>query len=218
MKEYLVDLHYYWSQLLADFAQLQVLEAVAVVFALLYLVLAIRQNSLCWYAAFISTTLYTIVFWETALLMESALQLYYLAMAVYGWWQWRQPNALAEPLAIRRWSIKQHILAVIAISTLTILSGSLLTNYTSAALPYLDSFTTWGAVITTYLVTKKIFENWFYWLVIDGVSIFLYWDRGLILTTALFSVYIILVIIGLYSWLKVLRKQEHSERQLPSPV
>lgn len=218
MKEYLVDLHYYWSQLLADLAQLQVLEAVAVVFALLYLVLAIRQNSLCWYAAFISTTLYTIVFWETALLMESALQLYYLAMAVYGWWQWRQPNALAEPLAIRRWSIKQHILAVIAITTLTIISGSLLTNYTSAALPYLDSFTTWGAVITTYLVTKKIFENWFYWLVIDGVSIFLYWDRGLILTTALFSVYIILVVIGLYSWLKVLRKQELSERQMPSPI
>lgn len=218
MKTYLVDLHHYWSLLLSDFAQLQVLEAIAVVFALAYLILAIRQNSLCWYAAFISTTLYTIIFWETALLMESALQLYYLAMAVYGWWQWRQPNALAEPLLIRCWSIKRHILAVLVISCLTIISGSLLSNHTSAALPYLDSFTTWGAVITTYLVTKKIFENWIYWLVIDGVSIFLYWDRGLILTTALFSVYIILVLIGLFSWLKILRKQEFNQAQHPSAM
>ena len=66
-------------------------------------------------------------------------------------------------------------------------SGWLLSQYTGAAWPYLDSFTTWGAVLTTWMVARKLLENWLYWIVIDGLSIFLYIDRELYLTAALFA-------------------------------
>ncbi|MFT7459272.1 MAG: nicotinamide mononucleotide transporter, partial [Planctomycetota bacterium] len=71
-----------------------------------------------------------------------------------------------------------------------------------------DSFTTWASVITTFMVAKKILENWLYWLVIDSISIPLYIDRGLHLTAILFMMYIVIVIFGFISWRKRFTQQE----------
>ncbi len=74
-------------------------------------------------------------------------------------------------------------------------------RYSEAALPFLDSFTTWGSVLTTWMVARKILENWLYWLVIDSVSIYLYLDRGLHLTALLFAAYLIIALFGYRKWL-----------------
>ena len=76
-------------------------------------------------------------------------------------------------------------------------------NYTQASFPYLDSATTCFAVMTTYLVAKKVLENWFYWIVINTVSIYLYFSKGLMLTTALFVVYVFMAIAGYFMWRKM---------------
>ena len=67
-------------------------------------------------------------------------------------------------------------------------------------MPFLDSFTTWGAVIATYMVARKILENWLYWFVIDAVSIGLYLSRDLYFTAALFAGYLVMIVIGYRSW------------------
>ena len=64
------------------------LEIFAVIFAITYLILAVRQNILCWYAAFLSTAIYTFLYWDVSLYMESILNIYYLLMAIYGWVKW----------------------------------------------------------------------------------------------------------------------------------
>ena len=74
---------------MAQLQQSSMLELSAVVLAVVYLVLAVRQNIACWYAAFVSTTIFLYIFWQVNLYMESALQVFYLAMAVYGWYQWQ---------------------------------------------------------------------------------------------------------------------------------
>lgn len=74
-------------------------------------------------------------------------------------------------------------------------------------MPYIDSFTTWGSVITTYMVARKVMENWIYWIVIDSVSIFLYIDRELYQTAGLYSVYLILAVIGYITWRNAYLKQ-----------
>jgi nicotinamide mononucleotide transporter len=94
------------------------------------------------------------------------------------------------------------LLAWGVIAGLTLISGNLLANNTTAALPYLDSFTTWGSVLTTWMVTQKILENWLYWIVIDAISIVLYIDRGLHLTSLLFVAYVIIVVFGFFAWRK----------------
>lgn len=188
--------------------QNSLLELAAVIFAVAYLVLAVRENSLCWYAAGISTLIFLFIFWDVKLYMESGLQIYYLAMAFYGWYQWRGANRETANLRVSKWRAKQHVIALALIATLTFISGSLLNSGTDANLPYLDSFTTWASVVTTFMVARKILENWFYWLVIDSVSIYLYLDRELYFTSLLFAIYIVIIFFGWFAWNRSYRQRE----------
>ena len=176
------------------------LELTAVVFAIVYLVLAVRENILCWFAAGISTLIFLYIFWDVKLYMESGLQVYYLGMAVFGWYQWRLANDGSTSLQVSMWSMREHLLALVLIALLTFTSGYLLHSGTDARLPYLDSLTTWGSVVTTFMVVRKVLENWIYWLVIDSISIYLYLDRELYFTSMLFAVYIVIVFFGWFSW------------------
>jgi nicotinamide mononucleotide transporter len=180
------------------------LEVIAVLLGLAYLILAMKENSLCWYAAFGSTAIFSWLFFDVSLLMESALNVYYLAMAVYGWYVWNNSNDKnneSNPLPVTTWSIKQHSLAIASVVLLSLFSGYFLNNHTTAVMPYLDSFTTWGAVLTTYMVAKKVLENWIYWIVIDTLAIYLYIDRELYLTALQMAVYVVLCFVGFKAWL-----------------
>jgi nicotinamide mononucleotide transporter len=75
-----------------------------------------------------------------------------------------------------------------------------LEKYTAAALPFLDALTTWGAIVTTYMVANKVLENWIYWFVIDSISIYLFISRGLYFTALLFFLYLFMIVIGYRSW------------------
>jgi nicotinamide mononucleotide transporter len=198
------------AQLTTAAASLSGWELAAVLLGVAYLLLAVRESLWCWYAAFASTAIFLWLFWQVGLLMESALQVFYLAMALYGWYQWRggasTPAAASlQPLPIGTWPVRHHLLAVAAILVASATSGFLLERHTDAMLPYVDSFTTWGSILTTWMVARKLLENWLYWLVIDSVSIYLYVERGLFLTAALFAVYLVIVVFGYQQW----RKQYH---------
>jgi nicotinamide mononucleotide transporter len=179
-------------------------EVTAVLLAIGYLVLAVRENIWCWYCAFASTAIYTVLFWDVSLLMESALNVYYIGMAVFGWYQWTRSHAAGDGtesgITVHSLSRNQHLIIIVAIGNLSLVSGYLLSQYSEAAWPYVDSFTTWASVITTYLVAKKYLENWLYWIVIDTVSIPLYLDRGLPLTALLFAGYVVIAFAGYVSW------------------
>jgi len=181
-------------------------ELFAVVLAVAYLVLAIRQNIWCWAAAFVSTAIYLVLMYHASLYMESALQVFYLGMAVYGWYQWRHGPGLDHSLPVSRWSPQWHVGAIVAVLVATLISGRVLSEYSEAALPYIDSFTTWGAIVATFMVARKVLENWLYWFVIDSVSIYLYVNRELYLTALLFAGYLVLIVIGYLSWRKDLQE------------
>ena len=189
------------SSALGEFHQNSLLELIAVVLAIAYLLLAVRQHIACWYAAFISTAIFLYVFWQVNLYMESGLQVYYLGMAVYGWWAWQRGRSEGKPgLTISTWSLRQHLIVIGIVVVATFVSGTLLSG-TEQRLGYLDSFTTWGAVVATFMVTRKILENWLYWIVIDSASLYLYFDRELYFTMILFLVYLIIIFFGFRSWL-----------------
>ncbi|MGB0450031.1 MAG: nicotinamide riboside transporter PnuC, partial [Porticoccaceae bacterium] len=99
----------------------------------------------------------------------------------------------------------------------TSISGYLLVGNTDAKLPYIDSFTTWSSVVATWMVARKIIENWLYWLGIDVVSIFLYLERGLYQTAGLYTLYIILAVVGYILWTKKYREQNSADSS-PSAI
>ena len=207
----LVDAFY--EGIVAAAQAMSIWEVVAVILGIAYLVLAMRQSILCWYAAFGSTAIFSWLFWDVSLVMESGLNVYYLMMAIYGWWVWRGNKEKSETnVVIKTWSLSRHGLIISGVILMSLATGYGLEKNTSAALPYLDSFTTWGAVITTYMVAQKVLENWLYWLVIDTVAIYLFIDRELYLTALLMVVYVVLATIGWFMWLKEYRQQT----ELPS--
>ena len=182
------------------------IEITAVILAILYLVLAVKQNILCWVAGIMSSVLYFFIMQSAGLHMEAYLQVFYVAMGFYGWSQWRAGEINNTIFVVNTWSKYQHITAILIILVLSLLSGILLETYTDAALPFLDALVTWGAVVATYMVAKKLLENWIYWFVIDATSIFLFIARDLWLTAALFMIYIVIILFGYRSW-----KKAHNE-------
>ncbi|MFM7275192.1 MAG: nicotinamide riboside transporter PnuC [Gammaproteobacteria bacterium] len=183
-------------------------EALAVVLALAYLLLAVRENLWCWAAAFASTLIYLLLFWQQRLYMQSALQLWYLVMAVYGWWSWRGGAHEAQALPISRRPLRWHLGWLALLVVASVLNGALLLRYTDAALPWGDALATWGSVFATWMVARKILENWLWWFLIDALSLYLYLDRGLYLTGGLFLGYLVIVVFGYRSWQRHYREQQ----------
>ena len=189
--------------------QLSLLEAAGVLFSVLYLVLAIRESLWCWPAAFLSSALTIFVMFGARLYSEAALNVFYAAMAVYGWYQWRYGGRTTgvRELSIAVWPLKTHALAIGGSVALSSCVGWLMSQNTEAAFPYLDAFVTVASVVTTYMVARKILENWIYWLVVDSLSLYLYWQRELNLYVGLFALYLVLVVIGLVRWHRDWRSQ-----------
>lgn len=190
------------DELTAAAAALSPWEAAAVALAIAYLVLAIRESAWCWAAGIASSAIYLVLFFHASLYMESVLQLFYGGVSVYGWAHW---SRAAAELPVVTWSPRRHALALGLIALLALANGALLSAYTPAALPYLDSLTAWGSVVTTWMVARKVLENWIYWFVIDGLSAGIYASRGLWLTAALFVAYLVLIVIGYRAWRRHLR-------------
>jgi len=181
------------------------LEAVAVTLAVLYLLLAIRESLWCWLCAGLSTAIYVWLFAGAKLYMESLLNVYYFAMAIYGWSVWSSGRDASHERPVTVWPLRIHAAALTGIAALAGAAGSWLSAHTDAAFPYLDAATTFGAIWATLLVARKVLENWWYWLVIDLVSVFIYWLRGLELTSLLFVAYVVMIPFGLVRWTRSYR-------------
>jgi nicotinamide mononucleotide transporter len=178
-------------------------EITAAALAVAYLLLAIRQRLECWVAAFVSSCLYVWVLFGAHLYMESALNAFYAAMAVYGFRQWQRGSG-GGALAVCRWPVARHVAGALSVIALSLISSYYLRRFTPAAWPFVDSMVTWSSVFATFLVARKVYENWHWWLVIDSVSLCLYSARGLYLTMLLFGLYLVLIVIGMRQWRRTL--------------
>ncbi len=199
----------FWTQLAAQWQAQSILEVIAVGCALLYLILAAGQNIWCWLMAAISTAIYIFLFHDVALYSESLLNIFYLAMAGYGWYQWRYGGSAPDQLPVTMLSVQSHLIIIVA-TALAVPALGYWMQKLGADYAYLDAFTSCYAVVATWMVTRKILENWYYWFVIDSVSIYLYWQKAFYLTAALFAVYLVLIVIGYLAWRKTLIQQSRA--------
>jgi nicotinamide mononucleotide transporter len=178
-------------------------EEVSVLLAAAYLALAIRQSLWCWPAALISVALWAVVVLDARLYMDFALQIFYFAMGIYGWQQWRSAGE-RRGLRVQTWPLSRHAVALGFITGASLIAGLVLRR-TDAAFPFLDSLTSVGAVIATFMVARKVLENWIYWFVIDSIYVFLYLARDLDWYAGLYLVYLVMIVFGFRAWWRSLR-------------
>ena len=179
-----------------------VIEIIAVIFSILYVILVAKENIWCWLCAAISVSLYIYICYSAKLYLETGLQVFYFIIAIYGYWQWKKPT---KDIIISTWPLQGHMLIFGVGIIASFILGKLFEIYTEAALPIIDSFTTIFSLFATYMVTKKILGNWIYWIVIDIVSVYLYFTRDLYLTAGLFIAYTVIAVFGYLSWKKQLK-------------
>jgi nicotinamide mononucleotide transporter len=190
------------------------LEVGAVLCALAYMVLVAREHIACWFFAFVSTALFTVVFFEAALSFSMALNIYYMVMAGYGYWQWQQgTTGGSEPaLSVQPRPLRFHLWVIAAGSIIS----AVLIGFTSADSANTDWLNTnWinaldivmsvFSVLTTVMVAHKVYENWFYWMVINALAVIIYSASGLTVSAGLFVVYILFAIYGWREWRGIVR-------------
>ena len=184
------------------------IELLGLIFGLLYVILSIKQNIWCWPVGFITSAWYIYVFFISKFYADMGLQVYYLFVSVYGWYNWMfgARSKKQDDLKISKTSLKLAIVLILVTLTLFGVISFILVNYTDSELPYWDSFTTAASFVATWMLAKKIIEHWIIWVIVDFVSLCLYIYKGLYPTVLLFAVYTILAILGYYAWKKELKK------------
>jgi nicotinamide mononucleotide transporter len=180
------------------------LEYLAFISSVLYVLFAAKEHIICWVFAIISSLIYIYLFFSVNLYLDSGLQFFYVIMAFVGWVNWKKKSQFK----IRTWKIKNHIY-LIAINLLFIaLLAYIFEKYTDQAYPIIDASIFCFSISATYLVALKLIENWLYFVVIDFVALFVYWQRDLKLTSILFLIYTFLALFAYFSWLKKMKESQ----------
>lgn len=196
----------YWEQILIGIQETSVFEWAAVLTGVLYVILAAKKIILCWLFALISTGVFIFICFKEKLFIESGLQVFYFAMAIYGWINWRKDEK--KDLPIQMWPLKYHLINIL-LSTLVALGlGYLMGTVTDQQSPYLDAFTTIFSLTATFMVAQRVLENWIYWIVIDVGLAYLYSSRGLELAGLQYFIFSIIAIFAWYSWYKYYKTQK----------
>jgi len=195
------------------------IETVGTITGLIYLFLSIKQNIWCWIFGIISSFLYIIVFFNIKLYADMVLNFYYVIVGFYGWYHWLYGanSGKQGELSVSRLS-KSLLLKLSVISVLSYVLVSfllikipVLINIPAAELPYFDAFTTVGAFVATWMMARKILENWLLWIVVDIIALGMYIYKGIYGALVLFAVYSVMAIVGYIEWKKDFRIVDQSD-------
>ena len=183
------------------------LELVATVLAIWMVVCNQRVNPLGWPLAIVSSLLYGLLFVHSKLYGEAALQVVFIVLGGWGWWQWlRGRGAHGEPLQVRQLSPRQRVIALGVTLAGWPLLGALLARVTDSDLPYLDALPTVGSLVGQYLLGRKWLDNWPAWVAVNAFSLVLFATKGLWLTVAVYAVFLVMALEGWRAWAALLPK------------
>ena len=184
-------------------------EILGVIFSILYLFFSIRQNILLWPLGIASALLYMVVFFQSKFYADMGLNGYYVIISIYGWFLWKRGSGEnGSGLPVSRLGLRNGLLLLGITAAAFIGIGMLLKSYTDSPVPYWDAFATAVSFTATWLLARKILENWILWILVDLVSMGLYLYRGLYPTFLLFAIYTTMAVIGYFKWLHSYKNME----------
>ncbi|HHJ11249.1 MAG TPA: nicotinamide riboside transporter PnuC [Bacteroidetes bacterium] len=194
-------------------------ELLGVLFALIYLWFSIRQKIWLWPFGILTSALYIYIFYHSRLYADMGLQVYYLMVSIYGWYNWLYGGKKGEKNSLPVSTVNARMTWVLLSVTFVIywvLVWMLKNiphwlNIPSSQLIYWDAFTTAASIVATWMLARKILEQWLVWVVVDGVSMGLYIYKGLYLTAGLFLVYTLLAVVGYLQWKKDMKPAGRKE-------
>ncbi len=176
------------------------LEWVAVLTGFACVWLAARESLLNFPTAIVSCVLYIVIYYQKALYADSGLQVMFIALSAYGWYEWLYGGRGQTPLAIARTTPAEWGAGAAFIAVFTAGFGYYLGHRTDSSFPYLDSFTTGTSLVAQFLLMRKRLENWWLWLLVDVIYVPVLWVKELYPTSLLYALYLGLAAYGYWQW------------------
>lgn len=168
--------------------------------------LLIKQNIWNWPIGIANNIFYVFVFFKSGLYADMGLQFVYLSIALYGWSNWLHGGKNHSELSVARTSPKALLgYCGIAAASTAILYW-LLRSFTPSTVPFADGLTTSLFLTAQFMMSRKLVENWWFWIVGDVLVIGLYIYKQLYLTSALYAFFLAMCIAGLLEWQKASRR------------
>lgn len=192
---------------------LSVVETIGTLTGVVSIYCNTQQKAWGWLLGIVSILAYLFVFWEVFLFADFALHVVYLIMSIYGYYHWLYGNpekhAVSRRLPVTK-APKIEIAILLLLSMVgTWIGGFLMQKYLPQnTFPYTDAFITSFSLAGTWLATQKRIENWLVWFFTDVVCVYLYLQKGLMLTAFLYGLYTILALYGYVTWKKSLKAQK----------
>jgi nicotinamide mononucleotide transporter len=184
----------------------QVIEILAMVTGVGYAVLAARRNRLCWVAGAVSSAATAVTAGSSALPIQAGLQVYYVAVSIYGWFNWKRSSDSGE-LPVGVWPLARHLAAAVVLTVLSLVTARLIAFGMIDDWPLLDSLTAWFSLLATWLQARACLENWLYWVVIDVVLVFVFFAQQKYWLALLMALYIVIASSGYIAWRRRLQTQ-----------
>lgn len=178
------------------------IEVCGAITGFLYLGFSIRQHFLTWPVGLLNALFYTAVFFSSKIYADMALQFYYVAISIYGWWSWHHGNAEGEVLEVTRTSRALWFNVVLVSIFLFVAIAFILDHYTDSPVAAWDALVTALSIVATWMLANKKLEHWLLWILVDAISIGLFLSRELYPTSLLFFVYTVLAVYGYSEWRK----------------
>ncbi len=146
------------------------------------------------------------MFFDVKLYADVTLQIFFLVTSIYGWWHWEKGGSNRSELPISEKSIKTHLILTLMAITATGAYGYFLFKLTDASFPFIDSIVLMFSILAQFLLMGRIFSNWYFWIIVNLVSVPLYWAKDLKLTSFVYLLFLINAFWGLWTWKKILKE------------
>ena len=182
------------------------LELLSFILSVMTVVLNIRQIHWAWLFSILSSGLYASVFFEARLYGDMGLQWVFIIVSVWGWFLWWRGIDGSSQLPVSALASRERVLALIAWVLGFIALAWFLKKFTDTDVPVADGFLTAGSLLGQVLLSRKKIENWLIWIIVDVLYVGLYLYKNLMLTAALYAVFVIMAIMGLRAWSKTCQK------------
>lgn len=162
--------------------------------------LLVRENAWNWPIGILNNLLFLVLFWRSGLYADSGLQLVYVAISLFGWWNWLHGGQGHSALGISGTPRR----AAWWVAAVTALAAAILwfvlARFTPSTVPVADALTTALSLAAIYLQARKWIETWHLWIAADLLYIGLYLVKGLALTALLYAVFLGMCLVGLREW------------------
>jgi nicotinamide mononucleotide transporter len=168
--------------------------------------LVVRQHIANWPVGIANVLFLMVVFWQAGLYADAGLQIVYVLLGLYGWWQWGYGGERRTPLTVRRTTGPEWTGLAVAGALCTVALWLFLDRLTASTVPLPDAATTALSLMATYGQAKKLVESWWLWIAADLIYIPLYAYKGLWFTAILYVAFLALCVLGLRAWRADLRR------------